>query len=31
MLSEVVALEDADEVRALGDTLPTGLRLPGSG
>ena len=31
MLVEAVALEDADEVRALGDTLPVGLRLPGNG
>ena len=27
MVSEVVALESADEARALGDTLPIGLRL----
>jgi len=27
MLSEVAALETADEARALGDTLPIGLRL----
>jgi len=28
MLTEVVALEPADESRALSDTLPIGLRLP---
>jgi hypothetical protein len=28
MLNEVAALETADEARALGDTLPFGLRLP---
>jgi hypothetical protein len=27
MISEVAALETADEARALGDTLPIGLRL----
>jgi hypothetical protein len=27
MVTEVVALEAADEARALGDTLPAGLRL----
>jgi hypothetical protein len=27
MVREVVALEAADEARALGDTLPAGLRL----
>jgi hypothetical protein len=27
MLTEVTALETADEARALGDTLPIGLRL----
>ena len=27
MLHEVTALETADETRALGDTLPIGLRL----
>ena len=27
MLTEVVALEAADEARALGDTLPIGLRI----
>ena len=29
MVTEVVALEAADEARALGDTLPAGLRLEG--
>jgi hypothetical protein len=27
MLNEVAALDTADEARALGDTLPIGLRL----
>jgi hypothetical protein len=27
MVNEVLALEAADEARALGDTLPAGLRL----
>jgi hypothetical protein len=27
MLTEVVALAAADEARALGDTLPIGLRI----
>ena len=27
LITEVVALETADEARALGDTLPIGLRL----
>jgi hypothetical protein len=27
LLTEVVALEAADEARALGDTLPIGLRM----
>jgi hypothetical protein len=29
MISEVVALDVADEARALGDTLPAGLQLVG--
>jgi len=29
MISEVVALDVADEARALGDTLPAGLQLIG--